>query len=105
METPKHTPGPWKAVRDNSHLRLQQWDVYADNGRGKLLAEVLGDNAEANADFIVRACNAHDDLLAALRGLTNALFETGLATLPGDAAFDVRRECDNALAAIAKATE
>jgi len=29
--------------------------------------------ARANAEFIVRACNAHDDLVKALQGLLNAL--------------------------------
>ena len=66
----KHTPGPYKATRDNSHLRLLQYDIYADNGRGKLIAEVLGDNARANAALFVAA----PKLLAALEQIANGTF-------------------------------
>ena len=46
--------------------------------------------------------NLHDELVESLQTLVDALFETGLASLPGDAAFDVRRACDDALIVISK---
>jgi hypothetical protein len=60
-----HTPGPWSAQgfgvfahldrRDSSHVLTVATCENAGPGM-----------AYANAKFIVRACNAHDDLLAAL---------------------------------------
>lgn len=35
-----------------------------------------GKLAEADAEFIVRACNAHDDLVNALNGLVDCISET-----------------------------
>jgi len=72
----QHTPTPWNAR-----------PIYAKDGRFELrserhqsvgyapLAYVRGDkretggDGEANAQFIVRACNAHDQLVAALKAV------------------------------------
>jgi hypothetical protein len=45
-----------------------EFDIVADGGGGDMIADLAfrGADAEADADFIVRACNAHDDLVAAL---------------------------------------
>jgi hypothetical protein len=51
----QHTPGPWQV----SSLRRENDGCYTYAlGRD-------GETAAANAEFIVRACNAHDELLAA----------------------------------------
>jgi hypothetical protein len=66
----QHTPGPWKVfgVRRNQYLAVI--DSIPDQD-GKVIANCIchvamtNPDAQANAEFIVRACNAHDDLLEA----------------------------------------
>lgn len=72
MSAPKHTPTPWKFSQTHAHTLTIR---HADGG-GEYVAEIrVGDTPEllltdeANARFIVRAVNAHDDLLEALRDL------------------------------------
>lgn len=60
-----HTATPWKTSGSGT-------SVY--NNQGALLAAVYGDDPQcraddrmhANAEFIVRACNAHEDLVTEL---------------------------------------
>lgn len=54
-----HTPGPWSLSGD-------RYIVAPDS---ELIADCFKESQEdvANAAFIVRACNAHDELVAALR--------------------------------------
>ena len=62
----KHTPTPWK-VDGNS-------DVFSGDpskGTRKDIACIQSDNYAEDAEFIVRACNAHDDLLEALERIVN----------------------------------
>lgn len=62
MDNIKHTPTPWV----NRHGRIEGEDG------GFWIAEVVAYYAEheaaqrANAEFIVRACNAHEQLVTAL---------------------------------------
>lgn len=56
----QHTATPWQQDED--------WIVSGD-GNPVAAAHM---NAEANAAFIVRACNAHDDLVRALRHAVEA---------------------------------
>ena len=67
--TTKHTPGPWvwhEQGEANEYCLLasgQKWVIaFRQNG------ELMPERQRANAAFIVRACNSHDDLLAALVG-------------------------------------
>jgi hypothetical protein len=53
-----HTPTPW-AVDDRGLIHEPFFG-------GDIFAQVYERNREANAAFIVRAVNAHDDLVAAL---------------------------------------
>jgi hypothetical protein len=60
-----HTPGPWE--------KTQSHDIFQVGGNC-LVASCSGNsgfypNAEANAAFIVRACNSHDDLLEVLEAI------------------------------------
>ena len=68
----KHTPTPWRRSTTNPFAINT-----AEGGASRAIAEVstgewmpdvfVGANeAIANAEFIVRACNSHDELLAAL---------------------------------------
>jgi hypothetical protein len=77
----KHTPGPWE--NDEGSIVSEGGTAIANvygpedfpclgNADDARLAEIEQE-CSANAEFIVRACNAHDDLVAAL---TDAV-ETG----------------------------
>lgn len=68
--TQTHTPGPWIATeyhdaRDNSH----GFEIggHPDHNAGLSACVCSGPDCEANAAFIVRACNSHAELLAALK--------------------------------------
>jgi len=101
MET-KHTPTPWKS---------NSMEIFTDAGKSsKRIAfatgKAQGDDNElaelkATAAFIVRACNAHDELVAALERLLGRPCPAGWM---GKAAM---READaaeaQAIAALAKA--
>lgn len=105
MNETAHTPTPWTVTR--SKLETDGAFDYAISADGVLvLAETFGRDAkggwppsQANAEFIVRAVNAHDDLLMALK-LLLSLCEAG-----GDP-FDEpgRPTVARARAAISKAT-
>jgi hypothetical protein len=60
----KHTPTPYYA---DEH-RVNDWRIRQDDGKGGFweIAEMGGLNSKENAAFIVRACNAHEEMLAAL---------------------------------------
>ena len=72
MTVNKHTPGPWEVDRANPEMVYTE---YVDNdGASRYICDCDSDilpqkEYEANAAFIVRACNAHDELLAALEEL------------------------------------
>ena len=88
--TQKHTPGPWKHIRgrlrprfsttineiqDSQGNPIVNWQGFDDSNRPK------GVHA-ANARFIVRACNAHEDLLAALERLMSLEYHCDYAEEP-----------------------
>lgn len=58
-----HTPGPWK-------LDLRRCTVEIPAGPYRIYAAYAG--TEANARFIVQACNSYDNLLEALLRLRKA---------------------------------
>ena len=53
-----HTPGPWTI----SERRIGS--EYVITAPGAIIGRIC---SEPNARFVVRACNAHDELLEALR--------------------------------------
>lgn len=60
----EHTPTPWN-VRGTNGLRI----IYGENGsiaEVKNLKRLVMEN-DANAEFIVRACNSHEALLEACK--------------------------------------
>lgn len=62
-----HTPTPWKYQRQIesdfiSGRNHPTYPIYTNGGKFGNPAEA---KSEADAEFIVRACNSHDDLLAA----------------------------------------
>ncbi len=72
----KHTPGPWDYGRNS----LQ---VYAKES-GEHIADVRAPHSSmelaiANAQFIVRACNCHEELVDALSNLVNRIYHNAQA--------------------------
>jgi len=94
MSEIKHTPGPWRidAPAGSVIIGPDEIDValtFAGSGFRELETD------EANAEFIVRACNSHDELLAALQRVADWIFN-----IDGDCVADAQAW---ARAAIAKA--
>jgi hypothetical protein len=69
--TETHTPTPWLAKEDGYEIYITSPD-YDDNGYEIAIVDNLGldgkqaDLQRVNAAFIVRAANAHDELVEAL---------------------------------------
>lgn len=79
-----HTPTPWKVTDGGSQ-------IYAANGVGiatlRVIDEANGGKAvrDANGQFIERACNSHDKLLAALKFMADKCNNPGLAAVADEA--------------------
>ena len=56
----KHTATPWKINSGGQVVTLDGAIVIANLYQ-------TGGNAKANAEFIIQACNAHDELVGALK--------------------------------------
>lgn len=69
--TAQHTPLPWRA----GVFEDPQWAVRSGSSEFALVCLTSQGNDEANAKFIARACNCHDDLLEALKEM-DALVES-----------------------------
>lgn len=71
----KHTPTPWKAAKSPciDKGRENEWEIHWSDD-GECVAEVV--HGEYAAKFIVRACNAHDELVAALEKFIEAVSDT-----------------------------
>jgi hypothetical protein len=69
MAESKHTPGPWRTTKMGASIYAPSEGVRGDE-RERVVCWLSGSappaERKATADFIVRACNAHDDLLALL---------------------------------------
>ena len=80
--TQKHRPVPWEVRGSGPYTVWGETSTIPSRTVSIQLASVLG---EANARFIVQACNAHEELLAALQeaetwvsGLEVTLYMAGL---------------------------
>ncbi len=68
MNTETHTGLPWI---EQDMPRGMNDRITADDGEGKTICEFpYGLNADS--DFIVRACNAHDELVSALMKIADS---------------------------------
>jgi hypothetical protein len=72
MSETKHTPGPWKAGRFNTNPAAPIQIYGPDRDPIVTTAHCYGDH-DANAAFIVRACNSHDALVAALEHIVESI--------------------------------
>lgn len=59
----EHTPVPWRVKTEQKCAHGRH--VHVGPNRGPTVADVHLWCGQADAEFIVRACNAHEDLLAA----------------------------------------
>jgi glucose dehydrogenase len=80
MSDPTHTPLPWKASDSGTGI----WSANEPLGKNKIIAicscdavSRSKDENTANADFILRACNSHYELLAALEACRNIVYRHG----------------------------
>lgn len=86
-DVPQHTPTPWQ-LKEGLGLGSKYWVGESEDGKNTPFQSTK----EANAAFIVRAVNVHEDLLHLLRSL---------ATHPERLGFDgIKKAC---LIALAKA--
>lgn len=118
--TARHTELPWRYAKDEP----AGCRVEISNDAGVLIAEVLNFDdfpcldqhddveqkciaidaeAQANAEFIVRACNSHDELLTALRWMVKQEVETCASGDCGNYDCELMPSMIAARAAIAKA--
>ncbi len=102
QRTNQHTPTPYVVTYDgpsNPIIECQGGVIaYIRNARD-------GDSPKVNADFIVSACNSHDDLLAACRVCESAITELAEAAEATTTDWvNIRAARALARAAIAKAT-
>ena len=63
METPKHTPLPWYKTASSPDGYIYGADNKCIVEFGPTTAGHMDEERWANAEFVVRACNAHDDML------------------------------------------
>ena len=83
----EHTPGPWmQRSRPTGKARLERQIYAGESDTLGYIAECYSpissfnnyggpktvQEAEANAAFIVRACNSHDELVAMLEGVVTS---------------------------------
>jgi hypothetical protein len=74
----QRTPRPWTQVGPATRRTVDGYatEAVAIAARGESIAVVFaGHRGESNAAYIVRACNAHDALVDALRECCAALYD------------------------------
>ena len=72
MSNAKHTPIPWRIERQSNGLHAVCADLAKRHG-GSTPFSLATDIRVANAEFIVRACNSHADLLEACKRVVSEL--------------------------------
>lgn len=113
MSSTKHSKLPWsqdlESVDDGGGSYVDLLDARDEEilrlSYGTLLGQKI---ALADAEFIVRACNSHDDLLAELKGCVEVLEWMHAELGPHHCTVgcpDIGKKTDRALAAIAKAVQ
>ena len=87
-----HTVTPWKRDKwgnvigvDGKDIRFRQLTCLCSGSEKSM------DEAEANTDFIVRACNAHDVVCDALSHALHELYKQGVDHP------ELKKQCEDAL--------
>lgn len=91
----EHTPLPWAIEQCGDSYSIVNRDFDSDEWD---IGEIY---AQGNAEFVVRVCGAHDELLDALRNMVG-MFDTPVVRRHYNSDFH-REACESARAAIAKA--
>lgn len=73
----KHTPTPWKAASPQVFMGVTCVWIHGANGPVLKIEGSLKESVLADAAFIVRAVNAHEALLAALKDLLHQIETNG----------------------------
>jgi len=69
------TPVPWEAIeRQSNRNNKTWWEINKGSLQIAIIADISGQPSKANAQFIVKACNAHDELYEALDKLIKRLY-------------------------------
>ena len=68
----KHTPGPWAVAASSNPDNGTGWRDIVSTGT-VFSPSYVGEALDVDAAFIVRACNAHDELVAALEWALTSL--------------------------------
>ena len=63
----QRTPGPWKVETFGRYQRLTEATHEDDNNDVPLMGDCEDEQVRANLEFIVKAANAHNELVAALQ--------------------------------------
>ena len=99
MET-RHTPTPWYTGKYSMQCGAAADHIYSRQSRepsegiARCYAWVGRGEAEANASFIVRACNAHDELVEALKDAAFSLSKIAvMRTVAEYDEADVAKHC------------
>ena len=84
--TQTHTPGPWRVV----HTADDRTFIDTEESNDNFIAQVDRNipEYENNAAYIVRACNAHDELVKALEQAENII-----CNILTDSQLDTRTAC------------
>lgn len=93
----KHTPTPWHVV-NGTQIRDELMPFDKDESCTALIATA---GSEHDSEFIVRACNSHDQLVASLKEMTEE-FE---GAIPDHRNADMYEVYNRAIAALAAAGE
>ena len=77
-----HTPGPWRSVCDRPNTRKGERMAMVSTRAGRQCIDCTGSGKSfaedvANAEFIVRAVNSHDALLASAKEMLAGMVEFG----------------------------
>jgi hypothetical protein len=102
----EHTPTPWKKDEEyntrppmTSPFRVIANGSTSDRVRPICRMELQGEEAQANAEFIVKACNCHEELLEVLKEIKTQIICGGTEQYQGTGWFERLEQ------AIAKAEE
>ena len=107
----QHTPTPWFAVNDGTEdepmMMVKAARIAGHPPQHEVAILATGDSSQemenANAAFIVRACNSFDDLVAALESLLPGLILDLRYAGQDDDVDALKSRVDTVTAALAKA--
>ena len=104
--TQQHTPVPWVTKPFSGKYKNEGFCINATDEDATRIADVTNHYyvpSEANARFIVQACNAHEELLAVLELALRYLEHPDVLAVTQHMALPGSVPADRARAAIAKA--